>query len=171
MWFRRHTDHPHRFGRYLEPSIIDRAAEHETEARLLLDGRVVDRLWAQGQPIPGWAWLNALAHRPAGEIGDLLGVACDQPGDCWADAVVDIALLVSQTAPAEAAHIQAEVFVAFELEARADRTGADGPDQLARAVRRHLANPGQLPLRNRHIPSRSTPDLAVPPHRRTSGPG
>jgi hypothetical protein len=108
------------------------------EACAVLEGRVVDQLWAKGSPIPAWAWLNALAHRPAGEIGDLVGVACDQPGDRWADAVVDIALDLSQVAATEAAKLQSQLFAPVELEALAGRSVPDSPSQLVRALRRRL---------------------------------
>jgi hypothetical protein len=122
------------------------------EADAILEGRVVDRLWAAGAPIPAWAWLNARSHRPIGEIGDLIGVACDQPGDRWADTVVDIAVGLSGTGPAQAARIQADLFVAAELELLAGRGFPDGPGQIARAVRRRLASDTGRPspnLRNR----------------------
>ena len=58
---------------------------------LVVEGRVVDDMWTEDRPIPAWVWLNALAHRPAGELGELVGVACDRPGGRWPDAVIDIA--------------------------------------------------------------------------------
>jgi hypothetical protein len=102
------------------------------EARAIIEGRVVDQLWAQGRPIPAWAWLNALAHRPADEVGDLIGVACDQPEDGWADALVDIALDLGQMAAAQAAGIQTELFVPAELETLAGRDPAQGHEGAPR---------------------------------------
>jgi hypothetical protein len=137
MWHRRRAD-----GDDPYTPVAEVQAAVVAEARAVIEGRVVDKLWAQGRPIPRWAWLNALAHRPAGEVGDLIGVACDQPGDGWADALVDIALDLSQTSETEAAKIQAELFVPAELTALAEKTPPDDPSQLVRAVRRRLANDG-----------------------------
>jgi hypothetical protein len=124
--------------RQLEAAVVD-------EARAIIDGRVVDQLWAQGRPVPAWAWLNALAHRPADEVGDLIGVACDQPADHWADALVDIALDLGQIPAAQAARIQTDLFVPAELEALAGRDPPEGPTQLVRAVRRRRASDRRRP--------------------------
>ena len=146
MRFRWHPKHPPRRDDVLSETALE--AIVIGEARAILQGRVVDQLWAAGDAIPPWAWLNALAHRPIDEIGDLVGVACDQPGDRWADAVVDIALDLGQATPAAAAQIQAELFVPAHLEALAGRIAPDGPGQLVRAVRRRLASDSHRPPPN-----------------------
>lgn len=140
MWFRWTTRPRRRPGENTVPSAAPLDATVVGEAEVVLEGRVVDELWAAGVPIPAWAWLNALAHRPMSEIGDLIGVACDQPGDRWADALVDIALDLGRTGFAEAAVIQADLLLPAELELLAGREQPDGPGQLARAVRRRLAS-------------------------------
>ncbi len=128
---------------------MDDVAGVSVEARALVEGRVVDRLWTGDQPVPGWMWLNALAHRPVGELGDLVGLACDRPGDGWVDAVIEIALYFTRTPGAETAQIQAELFVPAELEALAGRSPTDGPGQLVRAVRRRLVSDSGRPVPNR----------------------
>ena len=125
----------------LEAAIVE-------EAHAIIEGRMVDQLWAQGRPIPAWAWLNALAHRPADKVGDLIGVACDQPADRWADALVDIAIDLGQIAAAQAASIQTDLFVPAELEALAGRDLPPDPGQLVRAVRRRRASDGRRPVPN-----------------------
>jgi hypothetical protein len=105
-------------------------AEIVSEAGAIVEGRVVDQLWAHGQPIPTWAWLNALAHRPVGGIGDPVGVACHQPYVRWAEALVDIALDLAQITPVEATGVQAALFAPAELDALAARSPRDGPEQF-----------------------------------------
>jgi hypothetical protein len=100
MRFRWSAKHHRTPGRNTCPTAAPLDATVVGEAYAILEGRVLDKLWAAGVPIPAWAWLNALAHRPIGEIGDLIGVACDQPGDRWADTVVGIAVELSRTEPA-----------------------------------------------------------------------
>jgi hypothetical protein len=119
-------------------SVGEPVADIVAEAVALVEGRVLDRMWSDGQPIPAWVWMNALAHRPTGEVGDLIGVAYDQPGDPWADAVVDIALYLTEIIDAEAARIQAELFAPAELEVLSGRSPPDCPGRLVRAVRRRL---------------------------------
>jgi hypothetical protein len=132
------------------------AASVVGEASMLIEGRAVDHLWAQGQPIPGWAWLNALAHRPVGEVGDLLAVACDRPDDQWADAVVDIALALSEASEVEATDIQSDLFVPAELDALAEQNRLDGPDQLVRRVRlRLISDRRRRPPKSQESPDRS----------------
>jgi hypothetical protein len=119
---------------------------------------------AQNRPIPAWAWLNALAHRPADEIGDLIGVACEQPEDRWADALVDIALDLAHLAAGQAASIQTDLFVPAELEALAGRHPPDGPGHLVRAVRRRQAIDRRRAVTN--PPNHPTnPPLHPPPRR------
>jgi hypothetical protein len=126
------------------------------EARAVLEGRVVDQLWAKGRSIPAWAWLNALAHRPASEIGDLIAVACDRPGDPWADAVVDIALDLSQLGATEAAKIQSQLLASAELETPPGISDPDSPSQLVRAVRRRLvSDTHRQPHNPRHHPDQA----------------
>lgn len=137
MWRRRHHKAT---ARLHQGSVDEPGVEIVAAAIALVDGRVLDRIWSDGQPIPAWVWMNALAHRPAGEVGDLIGMACDHPGDPWADAVVDIALYLSDTTDAEAARIQAELFLPAELAVLSTRSPPDGPGPLVRAVRRRLVS-------------------------------
>lgn len=102
----------------------------------------------QGRPIPAWAWLNALAHRPAHEVGDLIGAVCDQAADRWARALVDIAVDLGQIAAAQAAAIRTDLFVPAELEALAGRDSPDDPGQLVRAVRRRARDDPRQPGTN-----------------------
>ena len=136
VWRRRPGRSP---GSRPEPDpISDDPAAVCVEARALVEGRVVDDLWTEDQPIPAWVWLNALAHRPVAELGELVGVACDRSGGRWPDAVIDIAWYFSRIPGDRTAQIQAEVFVPAELEALAGRSPPDGPGRLVRAVRRRL---------------------------------
>jgi len=49
-----------------------------SEACAIIEGRVLDQLRGKGHPVPPWAWLNALAHRPPDQLRNLTGVGCDQ---------------------------------------------------------------------------------------------
>jgi hypothetical protein len=141
------------------PTGAELEAVMAAEACAVVEGRVVDQLWAQGRPIPGWAWLNALAHRPVGEIGDLVGLACDQPEVAWADAVVDIALALNRITEVEAAQIQAELFLPAELREHVEGFPLEGPDQLVRMVRRRLARGSGRPRPKTLRISRPTEDV------------
>ena len=116
-----------------------------------MEGRVLAGMRADGQPIPAWVWLNALAHRPVDEVGNLVGAACDQPDDIWAAAVVDMALDIGRIGQVEATRIQADLLVPAELEALAGPYPPDGPGRLVRAVRgRLVASRCRTGLHNPH---------------------
>lgn len=136
MWPRRHRSHPGP----LIPLGMAAGPDEEVVAQAcaVVEGRALEQRWGDGQPIPAWVWLNALAHRPLGDLGDLVGMACDQPDDAWAGAVIDVALYLSQTDEVDAARIQAELLVPAELDALAGQCPPDSPGRLARAVRRLL---------------------------------
>ncbi|MGH8979896.1 MAG: hypothetical protein ACRDWE_02590 [Acidimicrobiales bacterium] len=109
------------------------AAAVLAEAGALLEGRAADVYAGHGVPIPGWTWLNALAHRPPEAI---LAMGIDCPGEVWSEAATKIAVELRRVGPADAAAIQTTVLLQAELDALRHVHGT--PEAVVRAVRRHL---------------------------------
>lgn len=105
------------------------------EASALLEGRAADLYIERDMPVPYWAWLNALARRPIGEVEQM---AIDLPGEPWSDATIEIAALLTRCGRAEASLIKRELFLPAELRALSQQEGC--PEALARAVRRRLSS-------------------------------
>jgi hypothetical protein len=87
------------------------------EARALLDGTAGLGLLVPGVPLPSWAWLNALAHRPPERLYEVLEMAVGPGDDRWATAVTAIAERLGALDPRRATEIQAALLVPWELEA------------------------------------------------------
>lgn len=104
------------------------------EAQSVLRGRSADLYASTGQPIPYWAWLNALAHR---EPQAYRAIATAYPWEEWTFATLMIAAQLDQVSADDARAIQAEVFVPAELHAL--EHPEDSPEAVLRCVRRHVA--------------------------------
>lgn len=128
MVVRRGASFPLRAWRRLTPGAV------HAEARAVLDGRAADAYAKNGEPVPYWAWLNALAHRPP---SDIQALAIEFQGEEWFGATVEIAAELSRVGPGEAPPVQSVVFLPAELEALACREPS--PDAIVRAVRREIA--------------------------------
>jgi hypothetical protein len=117
------------------------------EAAALLEGRAADAYESRRLPIPYWAWVNALAHRPPSAFRSL---ATAYSLGRWTQATIEIADELDRVAPAQALAIQASVLQPAELDAHSQ--GADRADVLVRVVRRHVAQARRENLRGReHI--------------------
>ena len=97
--------------------------------------------------MPEWAWINALAHRPAGELPELVGRVMAGPLDRRATAIADLAVMLSDTEAAHARQLQRLLFVSAELELLAGRQLPGGTGQLVLALRRRAADPTAPPRR------------------------
>lgn len=109
------------------------------EAAALLDGRAADAYESRGLPIPCWAWLNALAHRPPSAFRSL-ATAYSWGG--WTQATIEIADELDRVDPEQAVAIQTEVLKPAELDAHSK--GEVRADVLVRVVRRHVAQTRRL---------------------------
>lgn len=148
MWLRRRTRSHSNPGDEPQATLAPAEVAVLGEARAVIEGRVIDALWAEERPIPPWAWLNALAHRPAAELADLVGLACNEPSDRWAGALIDIAADLRHATEAAAEGVRAELLVPAELEALVACPGPDAAGRLVRGVRRRLTGPGHRPPPN-----------------------
>lgn len=136
-----------------------RSADPLASAAPEVEAAVLDEAWAvvagraaadvyvvRGRPVPGWAWLNVLAHGSPSQLADLTRLAPPYqrlpPVGSWARAVRDIAAQLVRIDETELAAIQAALFVPAELELLAGRSLPGGPSQLDRAVHRYLAGSG-----------------------------
>lgn len=156
MWHRSRPNRHEKCGPDPEPTARALDAGVVEAARAVVEGRVVEQLWEQGGPVPAWVWLNTLAHRRADELADAVAIACNQPGDRWAEALVDIADDLRRIPAAATARIRAELFVPAELETLAGTSRPDGPSQLVRAVHHHVdidIRPAVTPAANPSPPS------------------
>lgn len=108
------------------------------EAQALVEGRAVDRLCAAGIPVPAWAWLNALAHRPATGIDEVVALAVALEAD---HPIRSLACAMSQLRNArdEIIEFQRGVLVTAELHALSEGSTTDQVDAALRVVRRHLS--------------------------------
>lgn len=94
------------------------------EASALLRGRAAGAYACQGRPVPYWAWLNALAHRPPSAFR---AVATAYPSKTFTGATIAIADELDNVTHDQALTIQAEVLAPAELEALAHGGGSPGP--------------------------------------------
>lgn len=100
------------------------------ECEAFLAGRYPHHLFASGETIPPWAWLNPLAH---GRASGLLAIARNRPGPgepitTWSGAIGRLAFEILELTgqdPIALRRLQLELIVPLELRLAA---GADEPD-------------------------------------------
>lgn len=114
------------------------------EAWAVVAGRAAADVYiVRGRPVPGWAWLNVLAHGSPSQLADLAApYRRKPPAGSWARGARDIAAQLVRIDETEIAAIQAALFVPAEIELLAGRGLPGGPSQLDRAVHRYLTGSG-----------------------------
>ena len=118
------------------------------EASAVVHGTMAGFYAVGGRPVPGWAWLNAVAHRLPSQLADLVAAAGgDRPAGSWAEVSMKIAADLSRVDETEAAAIQAALLIPAELAVLAGTALPGGPTQLLRAVQRRLSTDGARPPR------------------------
>ncbi|HEY3810078.1 MAG TPA: hypothetical protein VGL49_01495 [Acidimicrobiales bacterium] len=110
LWNRRTSTKP------LPGVTPEEAAAVVAEATAVVEGRAADLYRAQRRPVPPWAWLNAVAHRPPERPGTAASPA-DTSDDAWATAAAGIAACLLDAGPERAARVQTTLLVTLELEA------------------------------------------------------
>jgi len=110
------------------------------EAAALLGGRMVHR-YEPGETVPGWAWVNELAHAGWDELTRLADPTGPTSGSSWEGAVEYLAAEVASAAgsPAGLRELQRSRLVPLELDLLAanDRMVAT-PTELVQLVRYEL---------------------------------
>lgn len=129
----------------------DKVAQVVAEAAAVVEGRSALRLAASGRPVPGWAWLNTLAHQPPHELAGLVDTAVSKgrATRAWAAAATDIAATLGRLDAVDGAAIQANLLVPLELTVLAGYPLPD-PARLAGAVRHRAAALQQQHPSERH---------------------
>jgi hypothetical protein len=108
------------------------------EALALLEGTAGERLLVPGLRVPDWAWVNALAHRPPGQLRAVLDMAVGPADDGWEIAVSHIADRLASISPLRAAEVQARVLLPWELDMLTPGAASPDPDDLVCVVDRYL---------------------------------
>jgi hypothetical protein len=108
------------------------------EALALLEGTAGERLLAPGLRLPAWAWVNALAHRPPGQLHAILDMAVGPADDRWEIAVSHIADRLASLSPPRATEVQARVLLPWELATLTPGEASPDPDDLVSVVDRYL---------------------------------
>jgi hypothetical protein len=101
------------------------------EAEYLLNGSAGEQFAAAGDPVPGWAWLNALAHRSCERLGQLAQMPADGP---WGPPVAVIARWLVEMSPPVRHRVQSKLFVSLELGALADLNWLPDLERIAWGV-------------------------------------
>ncbi len=107
----------------------------------VLHGRYVEHLQRCHQPVPGWAWLNRLAHGTREELGGLAGAdhvhTGSTPAPAWRAAQSFLATVVLDRAAEGAGgltELQCRVLVPLELALITSPGAASTPPQLVNRV-------------------------------------
>jgi hypothetical protein len=108
------------------------------EAQALLDGTAGERLLVPGLRLPAWAWVNALAHRPPGQLHAAVDMAVGPADDRWEVAASHIADRLASMSPLRAAELQERVLLPWELDMLTPGGAALDPDDLVSVVDRYL---------------------------------
>lgn len=118
------------------------------EASAMVEGDYLEFLLAARQPIPGWAWLNPLAHRSVPRVVQMARTAAaglDPEG--WSGALSSLAAeMVRMGGTVEGVErIQRDALVPFELELLAGRwRWPTSPGELTSMVESVLEQHGTL---------------------------
>jgi hypothetical protein len=118
------------------------------EASALIEGDYLEYLLASRQPIPGWAWLNPLAHRSVPRVVQMARTATagiDPEG--WSGALCSLAadvVHIGQTVEG-VERLQREALMPFELELLAGQwRWPSSPSELVTMVESVLEQHGTL---------------------------
>lgn len=139
---------------YNQPFTAETAAAVLAEATAIVEGRTVDLYRAKHRPVPRWAWLNLLAHRPADQLQAVAALTDNPDNDPWAPVADTIAARLITVGPERAAGLQAGLLVTLELEALQRPGWPAKPDHVLGAVQRRLNPPRPA---QPHLSGRSDP--------------
>ncbi|MGA2835852.1 MAG: hypothetical protein ABSF84_04585 [Acidimicrobiales bacterium] len=127
------------------------------ECESFLTGRYPRLLLSQGDPVPNWAWLSALAHAPAGELDAGIREEMAAPGGdhmtaTWEGALellVGELFMTAERAGTTVDRLQRALIAEVELKGPWAESGAVlGPSRCVQDVRRVLCRFGD-PSRHR----------------------
>ncbi|MFI5040255.1 MAG: hypothetical protein ACHQNA_00145 [Acidimicrobiales bacterium] len=111
------------------------------EAQALLAGRAADRHSAAADPVPGWAWVNCLAHAGMEDLNGLVdGARIAQPSG-WAGAMSFLAheLIATGRTSEGVAELQRAALIPLELDLLSPGTPTPStPGRLVAVVQARL---------------------------------
>ena len=108
------------------------------ECEAFLAGRYLEVAVMRDGPIPGWVWLNRLAHTSVAELAELSKPVHD-PGNRWRHTLAGLAgdiLAYCRFADVDVLTLQQDVLVPLELQVmNLDASKVLSPEQLVHLVR------------------------------------
>lgn len=112
------------------------AEEVVAEAQALLAGRLAACYDAKHDPVPGWAWVNCLAHASIEDLNELAEGTRIFPPSGWAGASSFLAHeLITGRTPEGVAGFQRAALIPLELDLLASHNSSPAsPSQLVRLV-------------------------------------
>jgi hypothetical protein len=110
-----------------------------TECEAFLSGRLADHYVAHNQAVPGWAWLNVLAHGSEEQVSSLVDAdhAWLPSERSWRQAVTYLAAevrAVVETTSSSLDELQRAVLVPLEFGLTAENRNPLNPGQVVRTV-------------------------------------